>query len=74
MSVPSVAYNPKKDIIATGSDDSTWKLWAVPSGELIMCGEGHNDWVGGVDFHPRGSLLGTASGDGTVKLWDFASA
>lgn len=72
--VSSVSYNPKKDILATGSDDSTWKLWSVPSGDLIMCGEGHIDWIGGLDFHPRGNLLATASGDGTVKLWDFASA
>lgn len=46
----------------------------MPNGDLIMCGEGHIDWIGGVDFHPRGNLLSTASGDGTVKLWDFASA
>jgi sperm-associated antigen 16 protein len=72
--VTSLAYNPKKDIVATGSDDSTWKLWSIPNGDLIMSGEGHVDWVGGVDFHPRGNLLATASGDGTVKVWDFVNA
>jgi hypothetical protein len=74
MGVSSLAYNPKRDILATGSDDSTWKLWSVPNGDLIMCGEGHIDWIGGLDFHPLGSLLATASGDGTVKIWDFAKA
>lgn len=74
MGVTSLAYNPKKDILATGSDDTTWKLWSVPNGDLIMSGEGHLDWVGGLDFHPRGNLLATASGDGTVKIWDFANA
>jgi WD40 repeat protein len=39
-----------------------------------MSGEGHLDWVGGVEFHPRGNLLATASGDGTVKIWDFVNA
>lgn len=72
--VTSVSYNPKKDILATGSDDSTWKLWSVPSGDLIMSGEGHIDFVGGVEFHPKGNLLATASGDGTVKVWDFVHA
>jgi WD40 repeat protein len=74
MGVSSLSYNPKKDILATGSDDSTWKLWSVPNGELIMSGEGHIDWIGGLDFHPRGNLLATASGDGTVKVWDFVNA
>ncbi len=74
MGVTSVSFNPKKDILATGSDDTTWKLWSVPTGDLIMSGEGHLDWIGGVEFHPRGNLLATASGDGTVKLWDFANA
>ena len=72
--VTSLSYNPKKDIIATGSDDTTWKLWSIPNGDLIMSGEGHIDWVGGVEFHPKGNLLATASGDGTVKIWDFVKA
>ena len=46
----------------------------MPSGDLIMSGEGHKDWLSGLQFHPRGSHLATAAGDGTVKLWDFASA
>ena len=41
MGVTSLDYNQKKDILATGSDDTTWKLWSVPSGDLIMSGEGH---------------------------------
>lgn len=55
MGVTCLAYNPKKDILATGSDDTTWKLWSVPNGDLIMSGEGHQDWIGGVSFHPKGN-------------------
>ena len=71
MGVTSLAYNPKKPILATASDDCTWKLWTVPNGELIMAGEGHQDWVAGISFHPKGGHVATASGDGTVKMWDF---
>jgi WD40 repeat protein len=74
MGVTCCAYNPKKDILATGSDDTTWKLWSVPNGDLIMSGEGHQDWIGGVSFHPKGNYLATASGDGCVKIWDFMNA
>ena len=38
MGVTSLSFNPKKDILATGSDDTTWKLWSVPNGDLIMSG------------------------------------
>lgn len=41
MGVTCLSYNPKKDILATGSDDTTWKLWSIPNGDLIMSGEGH---------------------------------
>ena len=74
MGVTCLSYNPKKDILATGSDDTTWKLWSIPSGDLIMSGEGHQDWIGGVSFHPKGNYLATASGDGCVKIWDFVNA
>lgn len=41
LGVSSIAISPKKDIFATSSDDTTWKLWTLPQGDLIMCGEGH---------------------------------
>lgn len=40
-------------------------------GDLIMCGEGHKDWVAGIDFHPSGAGLASGSGDASVKLWSF---
>jgi len=48
----SVALHPEKQILATASDDRTWKLWGLPNGELILTGHGHSDWVAGCDFHP----------------------
>ncbi|KAJ8307540.1 hypothetical protein KUTeg_015624 [Tegillarca granosa] len=72
--ISGVALHPRKQILATSSDDHTWKMWAVPSGDIIMTGEGHTDWVSGCDFHPGGSKLVTSSGDTTVKIWDFSKA
>jgi WD40 repeat protein len=73
-SVSAIAFHPRKPVIATVSDDETWKIWSVPAGDAVMSGEGHKDWVSGVDFHPSGTHLATSSGDSTVKLWDFSKA
>jgi len=73
LSVTSVKMHPKKEIVATTSDDRTWMLWALPGGELILKGEGHTDWVSSCDLHPHGTQIATGSGDSTVKLWDFAT-
>ena len=73
-SIAAVCAHPSKPVVATASDDCTWKMWSVPNGDLIMTGDGHKDWIAGLDFHPRGSHLATASGDGTVKLWSFSKS
>lgn len=39
--VTNLALHPIKDFVATTSDDCTWKLWSIPEGDLIMCGEGY---------------------------------
>jgi len=62
------AIHIKKDVLATVSDDCTWKVWNLGNGELLMSAEGHKDWVSGVDFHPAGSHLVTSSNDKTIKV------
>jgi hypothetical protein len=61
--VANLVLHPTKPIVVTASDDKTWKMWHLPNGDLIMSGEGHKDWVAGVDFHPKGMCL--ASGGNT---------
>lgn len=74
FAISRLTLHPKKDIIATVSDDCTWKMWSVPNGDLIMSGEGHKEWLSDCHFHPNGTLLATSSGDATVKIWDFLEA
>ena len=51
--VSNLVLHPSKPVLATASDDHTWKLWHLPGGELIMSGMGHQDWVAGLAFHPE---------------------
>ena len=32
MSISSLAMHPRKSIVATASDDYTWKIWTLPAG------------------------------------------
>ncbi|XP_066300435.1 sperm-associated antigen 16 protein-like [Branchiostoma lanceolatum] len=72
LAISNLALHPRKEILVTTSDDHTWKMWAIPNGDIIMTGEGHEDWVSAADFHPSGTKLATTAGDSTVKVWDFA--
>jgi WD40 repeat protein len=70
--ISNIAFHPKIPVIATASDDHTWKMWSMPNGEHVLTGEGHKDWVSSVKFHPKGSLVATTSGDFTCKIWDVS--
>nr|CCC94392.1 unnamed protein product [Trypanosoma congolense IL3000] len=72
MPVTKIAMHPEKPAVVTSSDDGTWRLSALPQGELVMSGDGHKSWVSSVVMHPTGTMVATASGDKTIKLWDFA--
>jgi hypothetical protein len=74
QAISGMALHPRKPILATVSDDASWKMWSIPTGDLIMSGDGHKDWVSSCDFNPKGTALATGSGDGTVKVWDFVNA
>jgi hypothetical protein len=59
LPVANLALHPSKPILATASDDKTWKLWHLPAGDLIMCGEGHRCvvTVGGSSRRARASKV-----------------
>lgn len=70
--ITCVAFHPVFSSLASGSEDSTIKIWDWELGELERTVKGHTRAVLDVDFGgPRGgTLLASCSSDLTIKLWD----
>ncbi|GET38293.1 serine/threonine-protein kinase [Microseira wollei] len=69
--VNSVAISPDNQILASGSDDKTVRLWNVETGEAIATLFGHTNFVQSVAFSPDGTILASGSDDKMIKLWDL---
>jgi dipeptidyl aminopeptidase/acylaminoacyl peptidase len=66
----SVAFSPDGRTLATGSWDTTARLWDVETGKETAALRGHEGWVASVAFSPDGRTLATGSSDSTARLWD----
>jgi WD40 repeat protein len=67
--VTAVAFSPDGQILASGSDDKTIKLWDLQTGVEIATLSGHDSYVQSVAFSPDGKTLVSGGHDKTVKVW-----
>ncbi len=71
--ITCLVVHPNFTICASGSEDSTIKIWDHESGEYRRTLKGHTNSVRSVDFTPAGNYLASSSSDLTIKLWDMES-
>jgi WD40 repeat protein/serine/threonine protein kinase len=71
LTVRSLCFSPRGDLLASASEDHTVKLWNVlKTNEDPLTLLGHTARVHCVAFSPRGNWLASVSDDETVRLWD----
>lgn len=68
-SVLSVNFNLDGNLLVSGSNDTTVKVWDTKTGACLHTLHGHNARVESTLFSPDGELIVSGSIDGTIKIW-----
>ncbi len=73
--VRSVAFSPNGELVASGGDDNSIRLWDVAQGELSQVLRGHGNAVRSIAFSPEGRFLlsgGQEKKGNQVRMWNLA--
>jgi WD40 repeat protein len=62
--------SPDGQMLASGSEDKTIKLWNLKTGDLLCTLTGHEGSVRSVAISPDGQTLASGSHDNSIKLWE----
>jgi ribosome assembly protein 4 len=65
-----VSFSPDGSQLATGSGDTTVRIWDLNTETPQFTLSGHNNWVQIVAWSPDCKRLISGSMDNTIRVWD----
>ncbi len=77
--ITAILISPDSQFIATGSADTTIKIWNLETGKLVctfgslLTWKAHKAGIASLAFSPIAQTLASSSSDGTIKLWNLRS-
>ena len=60
-----------RNVVITGSCDSTAKAWDLRTGKCTFTFRGHETDINSIAWFPSGQQFGTGSDDSSARLWDI---
>lgn len=72
-SIECLAISPDMKYLASGSHDTTIKIWEFPSGRLLRTLYGHKKWVRDISFTPNGRYIVSGGRDSTINIWNVST-
>lgn len=71
QSIWATAISANGQVLVSGSQDCTIKVWNAATGKLQRTLTGHKDTVRSLAISADGRTLASGSGDTTIKLWEL---
>lgn len=70
--ITCLQFNPESNLIVSGSDDNTLKVWSSITGKCLRTLTGHTGGVWSSQLSPNNIVI-SGSTDRTLKVWDALS-
>ncbi len=65
------AFIPNSDLIVSGSDDKTLRLWNLQGNSIGKPFQGHEKAIRSIAVSHKGDYIASCSNDKTIRLWDL---